>query len=64
MMCILSEINHAKPEELDQILQAVLQRYREVYPDWELITISLEKAVDKKEQLDRIIATLEKLKVS
>ena len=44
-MCILSEINHAKPEELDQILQAVLQRYREVYPDWELITISLEKAV-------------------
>ena len=63
-MCILSEINHAKPEELDQILQAVLQRYREVYPDWELITISLEKAVDKKEQLDRIIATLEKLKVS
>ena len=61
-MCILHEISRAKPEELDELLQAVLKRYREVYPDWEIITVSLEKAVDKKEQLDRIIRLMEKMK--
>ena len=55
-------IENAKPEELDELLQAVLKRYREVYPDWEIITVSLEKAVDKNEQLDRIIQLLEKWK--
>ena len=61
-MRILHEISRAKPEELDELLQAVLKRYREVYPDWEIITVSLEKAVDKNEQLDRIIQLLEKWK--
>ena len=61
-MRILHEISRAKPEELDELLQAVLKRYREVYPDWEIITVSLEKAVDKNEQLDRIIALLENMK--
>ena len=55
-------IENAKPEELDELLQAVLKRYREVYPDWEIITVSLEKAVEKNEQLDRIIQLLEKWK--
>ena len=44
------------------MLQAVLERYRELYPNWDIFTISLEKAVDKTEQLDRIIALMEKLK--
>lgn len=61
-MCIIHEISRAKAEELDELLQAVLKRYREVYPDWEIITVSLEKAVDKKEQQDRIIRLMEKMK--
>ena len=59
---MIEQIKKAKPEELHKILQAVLARYREVFPDWELITVSLEKAVDKNEQLDRIISMLEKMK--
>ena len=59
---MIDAIKQAKPEELNDILLAVLDRYREVYPDWELTTISLEKAVDKNEQLDRMIALIEKMK--
>ena len=59
---MIDQIKQTKPEELNDILLAVMERYREVYPDWELITISLEKAVDKNEQLDRIISMLDKMK--
>ena len=59
---MIDQIKQAKPEELNDILLAVMERYREVYPDWELITISLEKAVDKNSQLDQIIAMLEAMK--
>ena len=59
---MIEQIKKAKPEELNDILQAVLARYREVFPGWELITISLEKAVDKNAQLDRIISMLETMK--
>ena len=59
---MIDQIKQAKPEELNDILLAVMERYRDVYPDWELITISLEKAVDKNSQLDQIIAMLEAMK--
>ena len=59
---MIDQIKKAKPEELNDILLAVMARYREVYPDWELITVSLEKAVDKTEQLDRMIGLLENMK--
>ena len=59
---MIEKIKKAKPEELNDILLAVLERYREVFPDWEIITVSLEKAVDKNEQLDRTIKLLENMK--
>ena len=59
---IIDDIKKAEPEELNDILMAVLERYREVFPDWEVMTVSLEKAADKKEQLDRMIALLEHMK--
>ena len=39
-----------------------MARYREVFPDWEVMTVSLEKAVDKNAQLDRMIGLLERMK--
>ena len=59
---ITDDIKQAKPEELNDILLAIMARYREVYPDWELITLSLEKAVDKNEQIDAVIALLSRMK--
>ena len=59
---MIEKIKKAEPEELNDILLAVLERYREVFPDWEIMTLSLEKAVDKNEQLDRVIDLLERMK--
>lgn len=62
MMNLQNEIHKAEKEEVSIILQTVLARYRELYPDWEISILSLEKAVDKNAQLDQVIAMLEKMK--
>ena len=59
---MIDQIKKAKPEELNDILLTVLARYQEVFPDWEVMTVSLEKSVDKNEQLDRMIGLLENMK--
>lgn len=58
----LEMIQNATALEINDMLQAVLERYRELYPNWDISTISIEKAVDKNQQLDQIIALIEKLK--
>ena len=59
---MLEIIKNIKPEEMSDVLMAVQRRFHELYPDWELIITTLEKNVDKNEQLDRIIALTEKMK--
>ena len=59
---ITDAIKKAEPEELNDILLAVLARYREVFPNWEVMIVSLEKAGDKNEQMDRMIGLLENMK--
>ena len=61
-MDILERIKQAKPEEMDDLLHAVLDRYRELYPDWDISTVSIEKKGDLNEQLDAIIALIERMK--
>ena len=62
MLDLTEEIAKANGEEMDQILKAVLSRYSVLYPDWELCTVSILKSEDRNEQLDRMIAMLEKMK--
>ena len=61
---ILDKIDAATPNEIEQILKAALARYRELYPGWDISTLSLEKAGDKNEQLDRVIDLLRNMKES
>ena len=61
-MDIFEIINNAKADEISEILDAVLRRYKQLYPDWEISVLSLEKSVDKNMQLDETIKLLEKLK--
>ena len=61
-MSILEKISHAKPEEMSDLLTAVQKRYAELFPDWELHILTLEKAADKNAQIDAAIALMEKLK--
>ena len=59
---LLDAIKKANGEELDGILKAVLSRYNELYPQWEISTISILKCEDRNEQLDRMIQVLQKMK--
>ncbi len=64
MWYVMRKIKNAKSAQLEKVLQAVISRYGELHPGWEISTVSIEKASDRAEQLDRIIATLEKMKIA
>ena len=61
-MNLLSAIKQTKPEEISDLILAVQNRYNELFPDWELSFYTLERKKDKNEQLDAMIALMEKLK--
>lgn len=46
-MSFSEQIKTAKPEEMSDIILAVLNRYNELFPDWQLHIMTFEKAVDK-----------------
>jgi len=63
MMCDIEKaIAQADAYELDKILKAVLKRYAELFPDWEVGTISLQKSADRNKQIDRMITMLQNMK--
>ena len=59
---ILKKIARADQSEASKLLEAVLRRYAELYPDWDVGTISVQKNEDRKKQLDAIIRVLESMK--
>ena len=64
MLDLAAEIAKTDDDELEKLLQAVLRRYAQAFPEWEVSVISLEKEQNKNEQLDRVIAMLQKMKTS
>ena len=62
MADVLQEISRAQDEELQEMMTALIKRYEEVFPAWELSVISIEKTGDRNEQIDRVIELLEKMK--
>jgi hypothetical protein len=61
---LIAQIARADGAQIEKLLNAVLRRYGELYPDWEVSTVTVEKTQNRSEQLDRIIALLEKMKTS
>ena len=59
---ILKRIARADQSEARELLEAVLRRYAELYPDWDVGTISVQKSEDRKKQLDDTIRVLESMK--
>ena len=59
---MLRKIAEADAEAVDTLLTAVLVRYGELYPDWEVCTMSVRKDEDKAKQIDAIIRRLEYMK--
>ena len=61
-MDLLERIKTAESEEINDLVTAVLARYRALFPDWDISIVSIEKNGDRNEQLDSIITLIEKLK--
>ena len=61
---LIAQIGRADGAQIEKLLNAVLRRYGELYPDWEVSTVTVEKTQNRSEQLDLIIALLEKMKTS
>ena len=62
MSFLAEQIALAREEEIEELLRALIRRYGELFPDWEISMISLQKQESRKAQLDLMIETLEKLK--
>lgn len=61
-MSLEKRIMKAKPKDLQKLLDAVMKRYEQVYPEWEVSVISVRRCEDRVEQLDRTIQLLEGMK--
>ena len=60
---ILQEIRNADGEKAKLFLKALIQRYAELYPDWEVSTFSVRKTEDRNSQIDEMIRFLQSIKV-
>ena len=61
-MDLYKEIQQTDLVEIENLLDVVLRRYEELFPDWEISTVSVRKSRDRNEQLDRMIAMLQRMK--
>lgn len=52
----------ADGEQLHRMLEDVLERYAELYPQWEVHMVSLERSCSRAEQIDRMIELLRALR--
>lgn len=59
---LLLQIEQVQKNSMDELLKAVLRRYGELYPDWDISIISLEKKKSKAEQIDEIVQILLRMK--
>jgi len=56
------QVVRAERNEIDPMLRSVLKRYSELYPEWELSLISMDRRENPEEQIDGIIAMLNELR--
>ena len=59
---LYEEISKVDADELAAVLDHVLFCYSQKFPQWSVSVISIDKCEDKTEQIDRMIALLEKIK--
>ena len=62
MKTLTEQIAQLRDTEIGDVLSAVVLRYGELFPDWEISTISLKKSEDRNQQIDRMIQMLMQMK--
>lgn len=64
MKKILEYISTASAEKVPELLMALLERYKIVFPDWEMVVLSIQKDGTAYEQISRTISRLERIRES
>ena len=59
---LYDEIEKVDSYEIRYVLEAVIERYNQLFPDWEIGTFSVERNKDKNKQLEQIIELFKKMK--
>ena len=59
---LIDEIPRVPKEEITDLVMAAIERYRELFPDWDIFTFSLDRRLPRNEQIDQNIRLLETLK--
>ncbi len=59
---LTDKIAQVDGDELQALLSAIRDRYAELFPNWEVNVISLEKNKDRNQQIDRMINMLQGMK--
>ena len=62
LLNLVEGIARSDKAQIEKLLKAVLQRYAQLFPDYEVSTISLKKGTDRNQQIDQIIALLQQMK--
>lgn len=62
MVRFLKRIQKATATECEAVLKAVLRRYPEVFPDWEVFVFAIEKTQERDGQIDQAIRLLESIR--
>ena len=51
-MNLINEINNTDRSNINDVLNAAINRYRQLYPDWEISLISIEKESDRDSEIE------------
>ena len=62
MLDLAEKIAQVDEIDMEELFQAVRQRYAVLFPGWEAVVIFVERSSDRNEQLDRIIGILQNMK--
>lgn len=54
-------IRIANKRQIGIVLEETIKRYHALYPEWEVMTISVKRSEDRESQLEDIIRTLRSL---
>ena len=53
-MNLINEINNTDRSNINDVLNAAINRYRQLYPDWEISLISIEKESDRDSEIEKM----------
>ena len=59
---LIEQIKKVGEDDINDVVETAVQRYNELFPKWEIQTVSILKSEDRVEQINRAICVLETLK--